>query len=151
MTRYSIVALMMSVAVAGCLPGPEVGALQMPSDAKVATCNDDSDPTLDVSYSADLEAGVFVRGKCISCHTSGNQGWTQSGLSLASYALLRNGGRRTSGNIVVPGTPCSSMLVLKIEPSPPFGRRMPYNGPPFLSAADTQLVKDWIAEGARDN
>ena len=27
---------------------------------------------------------------------------------------------------------------------------MPYNGPPWLSAEDTQLISDWIAQGARN-
>ena len=27
---------------------------------------------------------------------------------------------------------------------------MPYNGPPWLSAEDTQLIADWIAQGARN-
>lgn len=151
MTPPSVLTLVASIIATGCLPGPEVGALHVPSDARVASCNDDSNDAIDVSYSADLADGVFVRGKCISCHMPGGQGWSQSNLSMASYQLLRNGGRRSGPDIVIPGTPCSSVLVLKIEPSPPFGRRMPYNGPPFLSPADIQLVRDWIAEGARDN
>ena len=57
-------------ALTGCLPGPDVGALQAPNDGTVvigdvaAGCNNDSDPNTLVSYSADLVSGVFVRGKC---------------------------------------------------------------------------------------
>jgi hypothetical protein len=96
-------------------------------------------------------SGVFVRGKCLTCHTGGGQGVQQSGFNIGSYAQLRAGGQHSGTNIVVAGEPCSSIIVLKIDTSPPFGRRMPYNGPPYLSTADIQLVRDWIAEGAHDN
>jgi hypothetical protein len=36
-------------------------------------------------------------------------------------------------------------------PTPPFGSRMPYNGPPFYSPEDRAVLRDWIAEGARNN
>ena len=145
------------VVVAGCLPGPEVGGLHVPNDGTVAvgdvaaSCNTDSDPSMFVSYSADLVSGVFVRGKCLSCHTGGGEGAQQSGFIMASYDTLRAGGQHSGTNIVVDSAPCSSIIVLKIDTTPPFGKRMPYNGPPYLSAHDIQLVRDWIAEGARDN
>lgn len=155
MTRLAFVGrgLVGCVLTAGCLPEPEVGAPLTPNDAPVVGCtsNSDSDPAMDVSYSTDLVDGVFVRGRCISCHISGGRGVVESGLRMTSYRSLRNGGRHSGASIVVPGAPCSSVLVLKIEPSPPFGQQMPYNGPPYLSADDIQLVSDWVAEGARDN
>lgn len=139
-------------AFAGCLPGPDVGAPhQTPSDGSVSGCNADSDPNTEISYSSDLADGVFVRGRCISCHKPGGQGISQSELFMDTYEALRAGGRRSGANIVIAGAPCSSILSLKIGSSPPFGRRMPYNGPPYLSSSDIQLVHDWIAEGARDN
>lgn len=139
------------VALVSCLPGPDVGALQVPVDGAVSGCDADSDPDSNVSYRADLAAGVFVRGRCIACHMPGGDGVSESGFRMHTYQALRDGGRRSEANIVVPGAPCSSILSLKIEASPPFGKRMPYNGPPYLSPSDIQLVHDWIAEGARDN
>ena len=73
------------------------------------------------------------------------------GLDLTSYATLREGGVVSETDIVVPGRPCDSVLVQKISGSPPFGARMPLGGPPYLSEDEQQLVRDWIAEGARDN
>ena len=70
---------------------------------------------------------------------------------MASYQTLRAGGRHSGTNIVVESAPCSSIVVLKIDTTPPFGKRMPYNGPPYLVTRDIQLVRDWIAEGAHDN
>ena len=43
------------------------------------------------------------------------------------------------------------MLVQKLGPAPPFGARMPRNGPPYLPASDVALITDWILEGAHDN
>ena len=47
--------------------------------------------------------------------------------------------------------PCESVIVQKLSLAPPFGARMPYNGPPYFTAAELTLVRDWIAEGARNN
>lgn len=147
----------LSILVAGCLPGPDVGPPGRVGDGSVVLgdaaqgCNADSDPNRAVSFSTDLVSGVFVRGKCLTCHTGGGQGVQQSGFNIGSYAQLRAGGQHSGTMIVVDGEPCSSIIVLKIDTSPPFGRRMPYNGPPYLSTADIQLVRDWIAEGAHDN
>ncbi len=150
--------LVLVALVCGCLPGPDVGPRPGHTDGgpivvgdAAAGCNADSDPANAVSYSADIVSGVFVRGKCLSCHTGGGIGVEQSGFNMGSYTTLRNGGQHSGTNIVINFTPCSSILVLKIDTSPPFGRRMPYNGPPYLSTTDIQLVRDWIAEGARDN
>jgi hypothetical protein len=141
--------------LAGCLPGPDVGALQAPNDGTLgdvsATCNVDSDPGASISYSGDLVGGVFVRGHCFTCHTGGGEGTQQSGFNMGSYETLRAGGQHSGTQVVVPSQPCSSILVLKIDTPPPFGKRMPYNGPPYLASHDIQLVRDWIAEGAHDN
>lgn len=140
------------VLATGCLErfAPDVGPL-----AAAATdapgCPGDSDPARTVSYRTDLELGVFERGKCNNCHTGNGSGVDQSGLNLGSYVTLRTGGGRSGVAIVIDGDPCASILVQKIEASPPFGRRMPYNGPPYLSAQDITLVRDWISEGAREN
>jgi len=53
--------------------------------------------------------------------------------------------------IVVPGQPCASILYLKVDEAPPFGARMPLDGPPFWTEDEIQRLHDWIAEGAGDN
>ncbi len=142
----------MAALLGGCLErfAPDVGPLASAS-ADGAGCPGDSDPAHAVSYRTDLELGVFERGKCNNCHTGNGSGTNQSGLDLDTYSSLRTGGGRSGTAIVVDGDACGSILVQKIEASPPFGRRMPYNGPPYLSSQDIVLVRDWIAEGARDN
>ncbi len=136
--------------LAGCLDhfAPEVGPEITAMDPM---CPGDSNPAVAVGYQVDIVDGVFRRGGCTRCHTGDGMGLRQSGLDLRSYTTLRAGGGRSGAQIVVDGDPCTSILVQKIGPSPPFGRQMPYDGPPYLSDSDIQLVRDWISEGAREN
>lgn len=139
-------------ALAGCGElDPEVGGLI------AAQCIDeDSNPARDVSFSEDLQPlfeGVDGPPGC-GCHFSDRRdpiGFQLTGLDLSTYATLRAGGATSGSSIVVPGRPCQSVLFLKTGPSPPFGSRMPFDGPPSLSREQRQLIADWIAEGARDN
>ena len=80
--------------------------------------------------------------------TTGGFGFAVARLDLTSYAALRAGGATAGGDIVLPGTPCSSILWQKLSEGPPFGARMPLNGPPFLTDDQISLIHDWIAEGA---
>ena len=143
-------AIALVVAATGCLDAlaPDVGPEQ------TITCEAvDSDPAVDVHFQADLQDGVFAAADidCARCHTGDEEGVRQSGLDMTSYATLRVGGGRSGAAIVVPGDPCSSILLQKLGASPPFGARMPREGPPFLTDAQLAQVSDWILEGARDN
>jgi len=143
--------------VVGCIGAidpfdPEVGA---PTSAR---CDDaDSDPDTDVSYA--MHIAPLIRGEVMgtpgcSCHlpTSATPiGLEQTGLDLSTIDGIRAGGGRSRGTAAIPGQPCSSLIVQKIGPAPPVGARMPFNGPPYLSAETQQLIADWIAEGALEN
>lgn len=108
----------------------------------------DSDPSTPVSFSAQIRP-LTARspGGCLGCHGSSQT----SGFSLGSYESLRRGGQNSGTRIVVPGKPCESVIVQKLGLAPPFGARMPYNGPPYFNAEELTLVRDWIAEGAMNN
>ncbi len=145
---FSIAALSL-----GCLDTfePEVGPL-----VQVPCVNEDSDPDIDVSFIEDIVVGIVLRPEsdCVRCHTPSGAtpiGLEETGFDISSYASLRAGGANSGSAIVIPGEPCSSILVQKTGPAPPFGERMPLSGPPYLKELDRQLVHDWIAEGARDN
>jgi hypothetical protein len=86
-------------------------------------------------------------GGCMPCHL----GRVTSGLDLSTYDSMRAGGTNSGTNIIIPMKPCESILPQKLSPTPPFGSRMPFNGPPYFSASQLQVVRDWIAEGALDN
>jgi hypothetical protein len=134
---------------AGCVDDfkPEVGP------PLASSCGDgDSNPAANVSFSSDI--APLLAEKCSRCHTPGGAapvGFEIGGLDVSSYASLRAGGVVSGTRIVVDGQACASALVQKLRPEVPFGARMPLNGPPFLDAAQIQLVHDWIAEGAREN
>lgn len=126
------------------ISSPVDGGATMPG---VGKCGD-SNPSTTVSFSAQIRPLTQRSpGGCLGCHGASQT----SGLALGSYEGLRRGGINTGTRIVVPGNPCESLLVQKLGLAPPFGARMPYNGPPYFSAEELQLVRDWIAEGARNN
>lgn len=141
---------------------PDVGAaLAEPPDAgteidggidggtAVAGCdNRDSNPTVAVSFASHVRP-LLIRspGGCASCHL----GRITSGFDQSSYQALRRGGINSGTRIIVSGEPCNSIYLQKIGRTPPFGSRMPFNGPPYFSAEERQIVHDWIAEGALNN
>lgn len=56
----------------------------------------------------------------------------------------------TSGlDRVVPGDPDSSLLYLKLSSAPPCGEPMPLMNP--LEVSQVELVRQWIAEGAKND
>lgn len=152
-TKRALPALAMILALSGCLGElePERGELR----AGVCT-PEDSDPAYDVSFKDDvfpLLERMSPEPGC-GCHMPSSRrpvGIQLSGLDLSSYASLRRGGTTSLEEIVVPGDPCSSILVQKLSPAPPFGARMPSSGPPYLTPSERALIADWIAEGAHDN
>ena len=145
--------LAVTVALVGCIDTfePETGPLL------VSPCeNVDSNPDVEVSFRVDIKEGILERPEinCVRCHTPGGEtpiGLEATGFDVSNRTTLLRGGSNTGTGIVIPGQPCESILVQKVGPAPPLGSRMPLAGPPFLSDLDQQLVRDWIAEGARDN
>lgn len=127
---------------------PEVGA-------RLVACVDaDSDPNTTVSFKDKIRPlmdGVIPGpAPCANCHyhSRGLMGGLQTtGLDLETLGLLRKGGFRTAGNIVVPGRPCESAIVQKLNGTFA-GARMPKDGP-YWTPEQVQLVIDWIAEGAQ--
>jgi len=136
---------------------PDIGQLQAaPPDAGTGTgdgasgagtCGD-SDPMTKVSFSKDIRPLLNRSpGGCAGCHGLA----AVSGFTVGSYEGLRRGGQASGTLIVVPGKPCDSILIQKLGFAPPFGARMPYNGPPFYTSMELTLFRDWVAEGALNN
>ena len=138
------------IALVGCASlEPDVGP-----PLRAACSNIDHDPAHDVSFSASIAGEVFGEYHCANCHTPGGQtpiGLLVGGLDLSSYSSLRNGGVQSGANVVIPGKPCDSVLLQKLSEGPPFGSRMPLDGPEYLEDEDLELLSDWIVEGAHDN
>ncbi len=92
-----------------------------------------------VSFAADILPIWQSRG-CVSCH-----GWKSAAdvvdVTTAGYA---------PDVIVKPFDPAHSVMYGKILGLRQYGQRMPQGGAP-LPLAETNRIRDWIAEGARAN
>jgi hypothetical protein len=127
---------------------PETG------DTLTACVEGDSNPAVKVSFAKDIRPlmnGIAGGPRpCADCHyaTTGSQeGINESGLKLATLEGLRNGGNRTSADIIVKGSPCKSAVIQKLRGTYGAGSRMPRGGP-YWTPAQIQLFMDWITEGA---
>lgn len=96
------------------------------------------------------------RQACVTCHT--NVGRTPSGslnlLAASSYnALVNAAAVQKPGEIyVIPGDPDGSYLVKKLEGDASIiGKRMPRNGPPYLTAGQVLVIRRWIQLGAKND
>ena len=118
-------------------------------------------PNLEPTF-ASIQRDVFEttdssgRTSCVSCHT--NTGRVPAGgLNLnhdAAYDQLVNAGavERAGAKRVAPGDSANSYLYLKlIGASGIVGRRMPQNGPPYLSDGQILIIQRWIDTGAPRN
>ena len=88
----------------------------------------------------------------VNCHKGSS---SQYGLDLSNglaYANLVNvpSGQAPTLNLVSRGNPNQSYLVQKIEGTAEIGDQMPLNGP-ALNTDLQQLLRNWIAEGAKNN
>ena len=88
----------------------------------------------------------------VNCHKGSS---SQYGLDLSSglaYSNLVNvpSGQAPTLNLVTRGNPNQSYLVQKIEGTAEIGDQMPLNGP-ALNTDLQQLLRNWIAEGAKNN
>lgn len=96
------------------------------------------------------------RSACTACHS--NTGRTPSGgLNLnhdVAYDQLVNRpvNEKAGATRVVPGDSGNSYLLQKLTGSTAItGRRMPFNGPPYLSDGQIQIIQRWIDTGAPNN
>lgn len=131
--------------LAGCGLAPDVGPL-----ATGGCDNADTDPKLGLGFAADIQP-ILKRCGCHMPTSAGAPGpATQiTGLDLSSLATLRAGGHNSGPDIVIAMQPCDSILYQKVGVAPPFGARMPYNGPPYLTDDEIRKIHDWIAEGGQ--
>jgi hypothetical protein len=106
----------------------------------------------DPSFATNIQE-IFNRRGCASgsCHGSGTQ---SAGLNLSSgssYASLVN---VTSTQVavarVIPGNANDSYLIVKVEGRQTVGNRMP-PGASALDNIDLTNLKNWIAQGAKNN
>jgi mono/diheme cytochrome c family protein len=90
----------------------------------------------------------IFRGRCISCHQPGGQGYEKSGVDLTGYDGLMKGTKY--GQIVVPGQPFVSNLMVLLDWRASPQLRMPH-GAKQLSICDRTAISAWIQQGAKNN
>ena len=99
------------------------------------------DPATPVSFRKEV-APILV-AKCAGCH---NDREAKHGLNLATFALLKKGGKDEGPSILEPGDPDASGLIASIRPDATV--RMPYKKEP-LGAAEIKTLERWVAQGAK--
>ena len=92
------------------------------------------------SFSADVSPILTSRCATAGCHVAGGP----HGVDLRTYDTLSAGG--DAGAIVIAGDARESEVVKQIVQG-----RMPPDPAEPLEAAQTQLIIDWINEGAKNN
>jgi len=115
-------------------------------------------PNLEPTF-ASIQTDIFQasdslgRTPCTQCHSS--TGRTPSGgldlnPDVAYDQLVNTPVRQKPGATrVIPGDPDHSYLIQKIEGAAAItGRRMPFNGPPYLTDGQIKIIRRWIAIGA---
>ncbi|MDB4937571.1 MAG: hypothetical protein JWP87_4543 [Labilithrix sp.] len=102
---------------------------------------------------------VSTNARCNFCHglpaneTSNGKLFMGTDKATAYAALI---GKLSTGNkcpnetLVVPNDPEGSLFYQKLTASPPCGSRMPLGGTP-LSGEQLEMVRSWIAAGAKDD
>ncbi len=99
-----------------------------------------------VSYSKDVQP-ILTRN-CSECHAPGKPGFVASALDTTRYDLLMKGGK--FGSLIKPGDAFTSALNMLVEGRASPSIRMPH-GKEKLGAADIEMLKVWVNEGAKNN
>jgi hypothetical protein len=92
----------------------------------------------------------ILNAKCIQCHGTEI---SRGKIDMSSYASFMNS-RTVSGKepLVLPGNPYQSRLYILCETNQPHFRMPPdTSGITPLPAAELDLLRHWIIEGAKDN
>ena len=117
------------------------GASVLAGVAMLAACS-----VKNVSYSKDVQ--TILTKNCSECHAPGKPGFEASGLDTTSYPSLMKGGK--FGPLVKPGDAFTSTLNMLVEGRASPAIRMPH-GKEKLSSGDTETLKVWVNEGAKNN
>ena len=118
-------------------------------------------PTLEPTFTS-IQRDIFEatdssgRSACVSCHTSTGRA-PSGGLDLnhdVAYGQLVNAlvREKPGSTRVVPSDAANSYLLQKLNGAAGIvGRRMPQNGPPYLTDGQILIIQRWIDTGAPNN
>ncbi|MBF0610621.1 MAG: hypothetical protein G8345_12255 [Magnetococcales bacterium] len=97
-----------------------------------------------ITYKDDVKS--ILEHRCLECHKTGGDGAKASGLLMDSYTNLMKG--TSNGSVITPGNPSTSNLLVLVEGKAAI--RMPHNKKP-LTKCEIDILRKWIAQGAKDN
>jgi hypothetical protein len=100
----------------------------------------------EISYRADVQP--ILKQFCLECHADGGDGYAKSGLSMTSHESLMKGTQ--FGAIVKPGDSLGSVLIQLVEGRADPSIKMPH-GKAALPKAQIEVLKQWVAQGAKNN
>ena len=101
----------------------------------------------EVSYQKDV--APILAANCASCHVPGQPGYVASGLDLSGYDTLMKGTK--FGQVVIPGDPLTSALVMLIEGRADPSLKMPHGGAKPLTSDEIKTIRHWVKQGAKNN
>ena len=115
-------------------------------------------PNLEPTF-ASIQSDIFQasdslgRTPCTQCHTSTGRnpsGGFDMNPDVSYSSLVGAPVRQKPGAVrVIPGDPDNSYLIQKLEGAGGIvGRRMPFNGPPYLTDGQIKIIRRWIQIGA---
>lgn len=111
--------------------------------ALLAACSNEAT----VSYSQDVQP--ILEKNCLSCHQAGGTGYEASGLSMVSYDDLMKG--TDAGPMVIGGDVEGSNLLVLMEGRADPSISMPHGAMDPVPSNDIATIKQWIAQGAKNN
>ncbi len=101
----------------------------------------------DISFARDVKP--ILDKNCLACHQGGGAGFEASGLGMTSYDDLMKG--TNAGQMVIAGDVEGSNLVVLMEGRADPSISMPHGKLDPVPSADIAIIKQWIAQGARNN
>ncbi len=117
--------------------------LAVPAIALLGACAGEPD----VSFAQDVKP--ILEANCLSCHQPGGAGYETSGLAMTSHEALMKG--TEGGPMVIPGDVEGSNLLVLMEGRADPSISMPHGSMKPVPSADIALIRQWIAQGAKNN
>jgi hypothetical protein len=100
-----------------------------------------------VSYSQDVKP--ILDQYCMQCHQPGGEGTVVSGFAMDSYESLMKGTR--NGPMVIAGDVEGSNLLVLMEGRADPSISMPHGEQESVPKEQIEMVRQWIAQGAKNN
>ena len=101
----------------------------------------------EISFTQDVRP--ILDTNCLSCHQAGGSGFEASGFSMASYDELMKG--TEGGPMIIPGDVEGSNLLVLMEGRADPSISMPHGSLDSVPGADIAVIRNWIAQGAKNN